>query len=145
MLEGDAVIDKYNDSQPEEEYIMMRKFGLILLQDIVDGRDSLVNREFSKQLSDENLLKIKNLYDNSKNYIDNDINISVEQTKKLAKAIRDGSHFPEAENGYFSHKMVYTFLKELRQIFDWDRYEYSTLGKKDKNGEYSMLDRKSVV
>ena len=59
MLEGDAVIDKYNDSQPEEEYIMMRKFGLILLQDIVDGRDSLVNREFSKQLSDENLLKIK--------------------------------------------------------------------------------------
>ena len=64
LLEGDAVIDKYNDSQPEEEYIMMRKFGLILLQDIVDERDSLVKREFSKQLSNDDLLKIKNLYDN---------------------------------------------------------------------------------
>lgn len=58
LLEGDAVIDKYNDSQPEEEYIMMRKFGLILLQDIVDERDSLVKREFSKQLSNDDLLKI---------------------------------------------------------------------------------------
>ena len=145
LLEGDAVIDKYNDSQPEEEYIMMRKFGLILLQDIVDERDSLVKREFSKQLSNEDLLKIKNLYDNSKNYIDNDINISVDQTKKLAKAIREGSHFPEAENGYFSHKMVYKFLDELRQIFDWDRYEYSTLGKKDKDGEYRMLSWYAVI
>ena len=145
LLEGDAVIDKYNDSQPEEEYIMMRKFGLILLQDIVDERDSLVKREFSKQLSNDDLLKIKNLYDNSKNYIDNDINISVDQTKKLAKAIREGSHFPEAENGYFSHKMVYKFLDELRQIFDWDRYEYSTLGKKDKDGEYRMLSWYAVI
>lgn len=145
LLERDAVIDKYNDSQPEEEYIMMRKFGLILLQDIVDERDSLVKREFSKQLSNDDLLKIKNLYDNSKNYIDNDINISVDQTKKLAKAIREGSHFPEAENGYFSHKMVYKFLDELRQIFDWDRYEYSTLGKKDKDGEYRMLSWYAVI
>lgn len=124
---------------------MMRKFGLILLQDIVDERDSLVKREFSKQLSNDDLLKIKNLYDNSKNYIDNDINISVDQTKKLAKAIREGSHFPEAENGYFSHKMVYKFLDELRQIFDWDRYEYSTLGKKDKDGEYRMLSWYAVI
>ena len=84
-------------------------------------------------------------YDNSKNYIDNDINISVDQTKKLAKAIREGSHFPEAENGYFSHKMVYKFLDELRQIFDWDRYEYSTLGKKDKDGEYRMLSWYAVI
>ena len=53
LLEGDAVIEKYNDSQSEEEYVMMRKFGLILLQDIVDGRDSLVKREFSKHLSTE--------------------------------------------------------------------------------------------
>lgn len=81
----------------------------------------------------------------SKNYIDNDINISVDQTKKLAKAIREGSHFPEAENGYFSHKMVYKFLDELRQIFDWDRYEYSTLGRKDKDGEYRMLSWYAVI
>lgn len=44
LLKGDAVIEKYNDSQSEEEYVMMRKFGLILLQDIIDGRDSLVKR-----------------------------------------------------------------------------------------------------
>lgn len=145
LLEGDAVIEKYNDSQSEEEYVMMRKFGLILLQDIVDGRDSLVKREFSKHLSTEYETKIRQIYDSSKKYIDNDINISADQTKRLAKAIREGCCFPEPVNGYFSHKLVYDFLDELRQIFNWDRYEYSTLGKKDKNGEYKMLSWYAVI
>ena len=32
--------------QTEESYIMMRKFGLVLLKDIMEERDSLVHREF---------------------------------------------------------------------------------------------------
>lgn len=42
LLSGSSVIDKYNDDQPEEEYIMMRKFGLILLKDILHDNDSLI-------------------------------------------------------------------------------------------------------
>lgn len=145
LLEGDAVIEKYNENQSEEEYVMMRKFGLILLQDIMDERDSLVKREFSKQLTEENINKIKQSFEKNKKYIDNDINISADQTRRLAKAIKNGCHFPEPQNGYFSHKLVYDFLNELRVIFNWDKYEYSTLGKKDKNGNYSKLSWYAVI
>ena len=53
LLSGSSVIDKYDDNQPEEEYIMMRKFGLILLKDIVYGNDSLVTQEFDKYMKPE--------------------------------------------------------------------------------------------
>lgn len=40
LLSGDSVIEKYSNNQPEKEYVMMRKFGLMLLQDIMDGHES---------------------------------------------------------------------------------------------------------
>lgn len=52
LLSGSSVIDKYNDDQPEEEYIMMRKFGLILLKDILHDNDSLIQQEFRKYMKD---------------------------------------------------------------------------------------------
>lgn len=145
LLSGDPVIDKYDEHQSEEEYVMMRKFGMILLQDIMDDRDSLVRREFTKFLPDNGIDKIRESFSNNKPYIDNDINVSADQTKRLAKLIREGSHFPEIENGKFHHQVVLDFLMELCTIFDWDRYEYSTLGKIDKDGSHSMLSWYAVI
>lgn len=145
LLAGDSVIEKYNNDQSEEEYVMMRKFGLILLQDIMDGRDSLVKQEFSRFLTNDQEIKIREAFSNNKKYIDNDINVSADQTRRLAKAIQDGAHFPEIKDGKFPHKVVFDFLKELSDIFSWKRYEYATLGKTDENGDYTKLSWYAVV
>lgn len=50
LLSGSSKIEPYDtksQKQSEEEYVMMRKFGLILLKDIMDDRNSLVRREFA--------------------------------------------------------------------------------------------------
>lgn len=77
LLSGSSVIDKYNDDQPEEEYIMMRKFGLILLKDILHDNDSLIQQEFRKYMKDGDEEKIKNIFSQYTPIIDSDINISL--------------------------------------------------------------------
>ena len=71
--------------------------------------------------------------------IDNDINISLDQTRRLRAAIAADSTFayplPEAD-GTFSVDKALEFLIRLGDIFDWKRYEYSTLGKCDEDGDY---------
>lgn len=62
---------------------MMRKFGLILLRDIMEERDSLVHREFSDFLTVEDECQIREKFNNSPTLPDDDINTSVDQTKKL--------------------------------------------------------------
>ncbi len=46
LLEGNIELVKRNNAQTEEAYVMMRKFALILLRDIMQDNDSLVRREF---------------------------------------------------------------------------------------------------
>ena len=142
LLSGSTVIDKYNKDQPEEEYFMMRKFGLILLRDIVRGNDSLVKKEFAPYLSSENEAKIRDTFAESAEMIDGDINVSLDQTRRLRAAIIADSEFtypkPD-ENGYFSHDEVVDFLRRLGDIFNWRKYEYSSLGKTNGVGEYTRL------
>lgn len=145
LLSGDSVIDKYSENQPEEEYVMMRKFGLMLLQDIMDEHESLVTREFAKYLPEDGVETIRNSFSNNRRYIDNDINVSADQTRRLAQAIHNGACFPEVSDGKFSHSVVLGFLEDLSKIFDWDRYEYSTLGKRDDDGRHSKLSWYAVI
>ena len=148
LLSGSSVIDKYNDDQPEEEYIMMRKFGLILLKDILHDNDSLIQQEFRKYMKDGDEEKIKNIFSQYTPIIDSDINISLDQTRKLRAAISADSTFayplPEP-NGSFNVDEVFGFLIRLGDIFDWKRYEYSTLGKCDEDGDYTKLRWYAVI
>ena len=148
LLSGSSVIDKYNDDQPEEEYIMMRKFGLILLKDILHDNDSLIQQEFRKYMKDGDEEKIKNIFSQYTPIIDSDINISLDQTRKLRAAISADSTFayplPES-NGSFNVDEVFGFLIRLGDIFDWKRYEYSTLGKCDEDGDYTKLRWYAVI
>jgi superfamily II DNA/RNA helicase len=142
LLSGSTIIDKYNDDQPEEEYIMMRKFAVILLRDIVDNRDSLVRKEFSKFLSTEDENIVRSTFSENAKLLDNDINISLDQTKRLRAAIIMDPEFsyPKPDkNGYFVHGDVVDFLSRLGDVFNWKKYEYSTLGKVNENGDYSRL------
>lgn len=126
--------------QSEESYIMMRKFGLILQKDIVEDRDTLVRREFKEFLTDEDEIKIRETFKNAETIPDDDINTSVDQTKRLIMAIKnDDLHYPEVQNGFFKHDVVLSFLDDLSRVFQWDIYESSTLGKASLRSWYAVI------
>ena len=134
------VNDKGEALQSEESYIMMRKFGLILLRDIVNDKDTLVRREFKPFLTDEDEKTIREKFKNSQTIPDDDINTSVDQTKRLIMAIKnDGLHYPEVKDGYFKHDVVLDFLKKLSNVFQWKIYEKSTLGKDSLLSWYTVI------
>lgn len=144
LKSGSSVIpQRVNDDgkalQSEESYVMMRKFGLILLRDIMEDRDSLVRREFSDLLSVADEDEIRAKFSNSPTLPDDDINTSVDQTKRLIKAIRDGLEYPPCINGGFRYADVIEFLNKLATIFEWDTYEKSSLGKEPLRRWYAVI------
>lgn len=139
LKEGHSDIPKRTESQSEESYVMMRKFGLILLRDIMQNRDSLVHREFSDFLTAADEETIREKFSGSVTLPDDDINTSVDQTKKLIIAIRDGLKYPVCEDGKFEYKVVLAFLDKLAKIFDWETYEESTLGKPSLRSWYAVI------
>ena len=145
LLTGTAKIEPYDKRQSDEEYTMMRKFGLILLKDIMDNRNSLVRREFAQYMKEDTEKKIREQFEGQRRFIDNDINISSDQSKRLYAAIKQGMKFPEQQNGTFNHGTVLGFLEELSRIFNWDRYEAATLGKKNRYGEHAKLSWYAVI
>ena len=92
LLSGSSVIDKYSKEQSEEEYIMMRKFGLILLKDIMHDNDSLVVQEFEPYMAEGDKERIQSAFSAYSHIIDNDINISLDQTRRLHVAIAADSN-----------------------------------------------------
>ena len=117
---------------------MMRKFGLILLRDIMEERDSLVHREFADFLTVEDECQIREKFNNSPTLPDDDINTSVDQTKKLIIAIKNGLEYPSSKNG-FKYDDIIGFFNQLSQIFDWSIYEKSTLGNESKRKWYAVI------
>lgn len=128
--------------QSEESYIMMRKFALILQRDIVNDRDSLVRREFREFLTLADEEAIKAAFKEKPIKPDDDINTSVDQTKRLIAAIKRQNnplHYPELVNGKFRYQDVVDFLGELSTVFRWDIYESGTLGKPTLRNWYAVI------
>lgn len=148
FLSGSSQIEPYETSsqkQSEEEYVMMRKFGLILLQDIMEDRDSLVRREFAPYMPPNGEETIRQKFEGQREFIDSDINVSADQTRRLAAAIRNGMHYPEIVDGRFTHSVVLGFLEEMSSVFNWDKYEFKTLGKKNRQGDHAKLSWYAVI
>jgi hypothetical protein len=131
--------DHGKELQSEESYIMMRKFGLILLRDIIEDRHSLVRKEFSDLLSPADEDEIRSKFKDSSQLLDDDINTSVDQTKRLIRAIRGGLAYPTCVNGSFQYDKVLEFLNTLADIFEWNIYEKSTLGKESLRKWYAVI------
>lgn len=129
LLQGNIELVKRNDAQSEEAYVMMRKFALILLRDIMQDNDSLVRREFSNLLTLKDEAKIREAFTDPFTEPDDDINTSVDQTKNLRAAIAMGLKYPDRVDGKFNYDDVLAFLEKLSRIFKWGKYEASTLGK----------------
>lgn len=130
----------------EEDYELLRKFSNILLRDIINGRKTFLVKEFSDVLTDSEMLLIAEKIGNKVEELDEDINTSYDQNERLYNAIREGSHYPKINVGSKpDYKMVYGFICELNNIFNWPLYEPGTLGKKNKSGEQKQLKRYTVV
>ena len=129
LLQGNIELVKRKGEQSEEAYVMMRKFALILLRDIMQDNDSLVRREFSNLLTQKDEAKIREAFTDPFTEPDDDINTSVDQTRNLRAAIAMGLKYPDRVDGRFSYDDVLAFLEKLSGIFKWGKYEASTLGK----------------
>lgn len=141
FIKGDSQL-KAMEGQSNEEYDFMRKTGLILLKDITSDRDSVVKKIFDKFLDENKIQKIKKHFDNTtKNEPkpDDDINVSVDQTKNLIDAINRGLKYPKLNNGRVQYKDLVYFLEKLRDIFKWNIYEKETLGYGDRIKYYAVI------
>ena len=128
--------------QSEESYEMMRRFATILQGDIVHDRDTLVRREFKDFLTPADEEFIRETFKDAEVKPDDDINTSVDQTTSLIAAIRrerNPLHYPDLVNGKFVYDDVLAFLDELAEVFNWEEYEASTLGKPSLRRWYAVI------
>lgn len=84
LKSGQAEIPK-DGSLPPAEYSLIRKVANILLKDIVSGRASRVKKEFSDVLSPEDEAAIVAAFAGREHSLDDDINLSLDQTEQLAR------------------------------------------------------------
>ena len=135
LLKGEVEIPRSKKNQSEDNYDLMRKTMLILLDDIVSGRRSRVRREFDDYLTQEKIAKIcENFSVEQKKPIE-DINVSYDQILGIKELIEGGEEYPEIppwgataqELRDFYNKTV-RFLNKLAVAFKWNIYERKTLG-----------------
>lgn len=147
LKSGQAEIPK-DGSLPPAEYSLIRKVANILLKDIVSGRASRVKKEFSDVLSPEDEAAIVAAFAGRENSLDDDINLSLDQTERLAREIRSGRlHYPAIRiGGKADYNELRNFLERLCDIFKWETYEYDTLGFRNKSsGAHTKLSHYAFV
>lgn len=147
LKSGQAEIQK-DGSLPPAEYSLIRKVANILLKDIVSGRASRVKKEFSDVLSPEDEAAIVAAFAGREHSLDDDINLSLDQTEQLAREIRSGRlHYPAIRiGGKADYNELRNFLERLCDIFKWETYEYDTLGFRNKSsGAHTKLSHYAFV
>ena len=131
LLDGNVEFDKHPKKQSEDSYDLMRKFAIILLNDIMADRDSRVRREFQNLMQPGDEETIRKHFSVKQEYMkDNDITVSVDQNESLYQAIAfNGLEFPEIDDkGRYKPDELWNFLLRIAKIFKWKSYESYTLG-----------------
>ncbi len=146
LVQGNIKLLKYPKSQTQSNYSLMRKFALILLKDLTTDKKSIVVDTFNDFLTDDLIQTIKTKFLKDKKHTpDDDINISVDQNKRLADAINDGLTYPPVVNGKIDYQDLLAFLEKLSSIFMWEYYEKSTIGKTNQDGDLAVLRWYAVI
>lgn len=152
LLSGSAAFPVYTTArtkQPHREYLLMRKFGLLLLDDLMADRNTQVVRDFKGVLKPGDAETIRVRFAPHRAVLNGDINISMDQTLRLREALAADPDFsypqPNAEK-HFDYYEVMAFLTRLGDVFMWRQYESDGLGRLGKEtGEYSMLSWYAVL
>lgn len=138
----DGKIEFAKGNETYERYDMKRKFGLMLLRDIITGRQSLVREEFSDYLDERAIDKIRDAFAKREGQQDDDINVSVDQSESLTNAIKAGLKYPQiSDDGKFDYDQTLAFLERLASIFKWRIYDPETLGKTARGSNQLTLLR----
>lgn len=89
-----------------------------------------MKKEFSDVLSPEDEAAIAAAFAGREHSLDDDINLSLDQTERLAREIRSGRlHYPAIRiGGRADYNELRNFLERLCDIFKWETYENDTLG-----------------
>lgn len=147
LVAGNLEFRKYPEKQSEDDYELMREFAIILLNDIMKNRNSLVRREFTALMKNGEEEKIRQVFSNSQDFIkENEVTLSADQYESLYEAIaNNGLEFPKIDkDGRFDADELWKFLVRIAGIFKWSTYESGTLGYK-KGGQYTRLGWYRVV
>lgn len=149
LKDGSVEFPKHPVKQSEDSYDLMRKFAIILLNDIMENRDSRVRREFKLLMKPGDEEIIRSNFIERKNFIqDNDITISVDQSESLYEAIAvNGLEFPAIDkDGRYDKDELSDFLIRIAKIFKWKIYESSTLGAPSyDSNKYTKLSWYKVI
>lgn len=129
LTDGDIEMTTCHEKAKEQDFEALRKFGLILIRDLAEGKSSPVTQKFDEYLSDKQKQRIMENFP-IENTSD-DITISYDQASNLHDAIMGGLHYPEikGEDNEVDFDEVVNFMMKLRSLFKWDIYEKDTLGK----------------
>lgn len=130
LLKGTTVIEKSKKSQTNDEYDLMRKFAIMLLNDIMRRRNSRIYREFSVLMKPGEEDEIRQLFAEKSIQPDDDITVSIDQVETLNEAIAYNKlEFPAVDSrGNINKDELLAFLERLCRIFKWEKYESETLG-----------------
>jgi len=146
LTQGDVKLLKHPQNQTEDNYALMRKFALILLKDITSDNKSIVTDAFEPLLNDDVTHMIKRKFLNDQRHVpDDDINVSIDQNRRLSVAISEGLTYPPLQNGIIDYHQLVAFLEELSSIFMWEFYEKGTIGKTNQHGELATLRWYAVI
>ena len=147
LQNGSIELLKYPAVQSEDSYALMRKFAIILLRDILADNKSIVRSTFDNLLTPTVVAKIKTAFNSKNQNPDDDINVSVDQTSNLTQAIIKGLEYPKLkDDGSVDYNQLMAFLKNLCEIFKWDKYESATLGKRSRiTNRHGMLRWYGVI
>ena len=143
LKEGIVNFDR-PDFIPTREFDTVRRYTLILLKDIIDNKDTLITNEFSTYLQGNVRNEINEQFSSFKEHIDDDINTSLDQVIRLNNAIEKGLEYPSLHSDTRYDDIV-SFLEQLCNIFNWDKYDKSLSGNINYYGEHPTITKHAVA
>ena len=129
LKKGEIEVSTTSDSQSDDNYQLMRKTAIMLLNEIMTNKRSYIYKQFESLLNPRTIAIIKEAFSDYNTMIDDDINVSLDQNINLQEAIRD---YDLCYPNDFSFVSIYRFLLQLSIVFKWEIYEKSTLGCRNK-------------
>lgn len=145
LLEGDITLENLK-TKTKESYKIIRKFAVILLRDITNNNHSVVRQAFEAYLQGDVEVRIKEVFKKTGSEPDDDINVSVDQTKSLYWAIKNDELCYPALNSdrTIDYVDLMNFLTRLSQVFNWNKYESDTIGNDKRLKWYGVILRRWI-
>lgn len=146
LLQGDITLKSIYDTESYSNSSELRKYTLIFLSDLQSNTYGIVRKNFDKYLTEAEEQTIRNKIEEKypKQKIDEDINVSLDQSVTIRGMISAGEIFPTVTANGPKYTETLEFLEKLAVAYNWDQYERNDLGKKT-NGEYRQLRWYTVI